>query len=110
MKPYTTTVLGPASKVLSIIKPSKLYLTTNRFVRDGAIRSSNSNVDVDVTIANDTIFGINGQPIFSVDEADLDRPTEGFSSIEEAIEDVRKGKVGVFVNVIIVSSSLCIVM
>lgn len=30
----------------------------------------------------------------------MDRPTEGFSSIEEAIEDVRRGKVVVVVNVI----------
>ena len=28
------------------------------------------------------------------DEFDLDMPTEGFSSIPEAIEDIRKGKVG----------------
>lgn len=27
------------------------------------------------------------------DEFDLDRPTEGFSSIPEAIEDIRQGKV-----------------
>lgn len=28
------------------------------------------------------------------DEFDLDRPSEGFSSIHEAIEDIRNGKVG----------------
>lgn len=28
------------------------------------------------------------------DECDLDRPTEGFSSVPEAIEDIRQGKVG----------------
>lgn len=28
------------------------------------------------------------------DESDLDCPTEGFSSIPEAIEDIRQGKVG----------------
>lgn len=28
------------------------------------------------------------------DEFDLDRPTEGFSSIPEAVEDIRQGKVG----------------
>lgn len=35
---------------------------------------------------------------FSIDndEFDLDGPTEGFSSIAEAIEDIRQGKVGVF--------------
>lgn len=27
------------------------------------------------------------------DEADLDRPTEGFASIPEALEDIRRGKV-----------------
>ncbi|KAL0546657.1 hypothetical protein IC582_016569 [Cucumis melo] len=96
-KPCTTTVFGQPSKVLSIIKPSKFHLTTNRSVHDSSIlRSFNSNADVDVTITNSTIFGIDGKPI-SVDETDLDRPTEGFSSIEEAIEDVRRGKVMVVV-------------
>lgn len=30
---------------------------------------------------------------FSNDEYDLDRPTAGFSSVPEAVEDIRKGKV-----------------
>lgn len=31
---------------------------------------------------------------FSKDDYELDRPTDGFSSIPEAVEDIRKGKVG----------------
>lgn len=31
---------------------------------------------------------------FSNDDYELDRPTDGFSSIPEAVEDIRKGKVG----------------
>lgn len=36
------------------------------------------------------------------DECDLDRPTEGFASIAEAIEDVRQGKVCPFTGLLIV--------
>lgn len=35
------------------------------------------------------------------DEFDLDLPSEGFSSIPEAIEDIYKGKVGLHVDVVI---------
>lgn len=31
---------------------------------------------------------------FSSDDYDMDRPSDGFSSIPEAVEDIRKGKVG----------------
>lgn len=45
------------------------------------------------TLAADTAPVTTG---FSIDdeECDLDRPTVGFSSIPEAIEDIRQGKVG----------------
>lgn len=42
-----------------------------------------------------------GHPI-SAEESDLDRPTKGFSSIEEAIEDIKLGKVVEVVNVVVV--------
>lgn len=47
------------------------------------------------TLAAETIpvpsdFSVDG------DEFDLDQPTVGFSSIREAIEDIRQGKVGCF--------------
>lgn len=35
------------------------------------------------------------------DEYELDLPSEGFSSIPEAIEDIQKGKVGLLVDVVI---------
>lgn len=44
-------------------------------------------------LAADTAPTTIGFPIDS-DEFDLDSPTEGFSSIPEAIEDIRQGKVG----------------
>lgn len=66
----------------------------------------------DVEISNDEFVGIEVQPDarafgtlaadtllpshdFSADtdEFDLDRPTQGFASISEAIEDIRQGKV-----------------
>ena len=47
------------------------------------------------TLGADTAPTTNGFPIDN-DEFDLDRPTEGFSSIPEAIEDIRQGKVGCF--------------
>lgn len=47
------------------------------------------------TLVADTAPISSGFPIDD-DEFDLDRPTEGFSSIPEAIEDIRQGKVFVF--------------
>lgn len=38
------------------------------------------------------------------DEFDLDRPTEGFSSIPEAIEDIRQGKVACFLSCLVTKS------
>ncbi|XWS33364.1 hypothetical protein CRYUN_Cryun22dG0075600 [Craigia yunnanensis] len=35
---------------------------------------------------------------FFADEYDLDRPTEGFASIPEVIEDIRQGKLGIVVD------------
>lgn len=43
-------------------------------------------------LAADTAPTTIGFPI-DTDEFDLDSPTEGFSSIPEAIEDIRQGKV-----------------
>lgn len=45
------------------------------------------------TLAADVVPTTNGFPLDN-DEFDLDRPTQGFSSVPEAIEDVRQGKVG----------------
>lgn len=47
------------------------------------------------TLGADTALTTNGFPIDN-DEFDLDHPTEGFSSIPDAIEDIRQGKVGCF--------------
>lgn len=44
------------------------------------------------TLAADAAPISNGFPIDN-DDSDLDRPTEGFASILEAIEDIRQGKV-----------------
>ncbi|XP_059648011.1 bifunctional riboflavin biosynthesis protein RIBA 1, chloroplastic [Cornus florida] len=49
------------------------------------------------TLAADTTPTARGFPIDN-DEYDLDRPTEGFSSIPEAIEDIRQGKIVVVVD------------
>jgi 3,4-dihydroxy 2-butanone 4-phosphate synthase/GTP cyclohydrolase II len=38
------------------------------------------------------------------DEFDLDHPTEGFSSIPEAIEDIRQGKVACFLSCLVTKS------
>ena len=46
-------------------------------------------------LSADTALTSSGFPA-DTDEFDLDRPTEGFASIPEAIEDIRQGKVGVF--------------
>lgn len=43
----------------------------------------------------DTVVTTNGFPVDD-DEFDLDRPTEGFASIPDAIEDIRQGKVDYF--------------
>ncbi|CAM8909720.1 unnamed protein product [Rhodiola kirilowii] len=49
------------------------------------------------TLSADTIPTASGFPDDN-DEFDLDRPTEGFASIPEAIEDVRKGKMVIVVD------------
>lgn len=49
------------------------------------------------TLGADTAPATNGFPIDN-DEFDLDRPSEGFSSIPEAIEDIRQGKIVVVVD------------
>ncbi|XP_041014961.1 bifunctional riboflavin biosynthesis protein RIBA 1, chloroplastic-like isoform X1 [Juglans microcarpa x Juglans regia] len=49
------------------------------------------------TLAADTGLAGGSFPIDN-DELDLDSPTEGFSSIPEAIEDIRKGKIVVVVD------------
>ncbi|KAE8672782.1 Bifunctional riboflavin biosynthesis protein RIBA 1 [Hibiscus syriacus] len=49
------------------------------------------------TLAADTTPISNGFPIDN-DDFDLDRPTEGFASIPEAIEDIRQGKMVVVVD------------
>ncbi|XP_022141103.1 bifunctional riboflavin biosynthesis protein RIBA 1, chloroplastic-like [Momordica charantia] len=74
----------------------KLFLATNRSVqtRDGAILSSSN---ANAMVIDDAILDIGGQPIWT-HESDLDRPTEGFSSIKEAIEDIRQGKMVVVVD------------
>lgn len=43
-------------------------------------------------LSADTAPIISGFPVDN-DEFDLDRPTEGFASVPEAIEDIRQGKV-----------------
>ncbi|KAF5448461.1 hypothetical protein F2P56_028996 [Juglans regia] len=48
------------------------------------------------TLAADTALTGSGFPIY--DEFDMDLPTEGFSSIPEAIEDIRQGKIVVVVD------------
>ncbi|XP_068641719.1 bifunctional riboflavin biosynthesis protein RIBA 1, chloroplastic-like [Aristolochia californica] len=48
-------------------------------------------VAVDITPANDDFY-------INRDEFDLDTPTEGFSSIPEAIEDIRQGKFVIVVD------------
>lgn len=55
------------------------------------------------TIAADMAPVVDG---FSADddELDLDSPTEGFSSIPEAIEDIRQGKVWILLKNIMFSS------
>uniref|UniRef100_A0A5B7AKY4 GTP cyclohydrolase II n=1 Tax=Davidia involucrata TaxID=16924 RepID=A0A5B7AKY4_DAVIN len=49
------------------------------------------------TLAAETTPTTSGFPVDN-DEYDLDRPTEGFSSIPEAIEDIRQGKIVVVVD------------
>lgn len=51
------------------------------------------------TLAADTAPISSGFPIDN-DEYELDRPTEGFASIPEAIEDIRQGKVNFFCSFI----------
>ncbi|XP_054792264.1 bifunctional riboflavin biosynthesis protein RIBA 1, chloroplastic-like isoform X1 [Prosopis cineraria] len=47
--------------------------------------------------AADAVLTTNGFPV-DKDEFDLDRPSEGFASIPEAIEDIRKGKMVLVVD------------
>ncbi|XP_017634114.1 bifunctional riboflavin biosynthesis protein RIBA 1, chloroplastic-like isoform X2 [Gossypium arboreum] len=49
------------------------------------------------TLAADAASTSNGFPIDN-DDSDLDRPTEGFASILEAIEDIRQGKMVLVVD------------
>lgn len=46
-------------------------------------------------VAADAVSISNGFPVDN-DEFNLDRATEGFASIPEAIEDIRQGKVSFF--------------
>jgi 3,4-dihydroxy 2-butanone 4-phosphate synthase/GTP cyclohydrolase II len=57
------------------------------------------------TLAADTIPTSSGFPVDN-DEFDLDRPTEGFSSIPEAIEDIRQGKVTCFLSFVLLRDLL----
>ena len=45
------------------------------------------------SLSADTALTINDFDLSDNNEFDLDRPTEGFASIPEAIEDIRQGKV-----------------
>lgn len=84
---------------------------------DLLFRSNGNNLAAKSTLVDDQTVGIEVQPDaislgaltadtapttfgFSSDddEFDLDCPTEGFSSIPEAIEDIRQGKVGCFMS------------
>lgn len=58
------------------------------------------------TLAADTALTGNGFPIY--DEFDMDRPTEGFSSIPEAIEDIRQGKVAYFLSSVLLQNLLAL--
>ncbi|KAG6600243.1 Bifunctional riboflavin biosynthesis protein RIBA 1, chloroplastic, partial [Cucurbita argyrosperma subsp. sororia] len=85
IKPYTPTFFP------SVIKLAKFSIVTNRCIqaRDG--------VDVNATVANNTIADVNDK-LISIDESNLNRLVEEFSSIEEAIEDIRQGKMVVVVD------------
>ncbi|GLT64742.1 hypothetical protein SLA2020_372150 [Shorea laevis] len=80
------------------------YSNGNNAVSNGAFFSDKS-VGIEAqpdaiafgTLAADTIPIATGFPIDS-DEFDLDCPTEGFSSIPAAIEDIRQGKMVVVVD------------
>ncbi|XP_035539563.1 bifunctional riboflavin biosynthesis protein RIBA 1, chloroplastic-like [Juglans regia] len=50
------------------------------------------------TIATTTTTTTTASGFFSNDEYDLDRPTAGFSSVPEAVEDIRKGKMVIVVD------------
>ncbi|XP_023551569.1 bifunctional riboflavin biosynthesis protein RIBA 1, chloroplastic-like [Cucurbita pepo subsp. pepo] len=93
VKPYTKKGFSHASQFPSVFKPSKLFIATDHSIqlRDGVITSS-FNVN-----ANSTVVDEDGHPI-SAEESDLDRPTKGFSSIEEAIEDIKLGKMVVVID------------
>lgn len=52
------------------------------------------------TLAADTALTSSAFPIEN-DEFDLDCPTKGFSSIPEAIEDIRQGKVAYFLSFVL---------
>ncbi|CAI9287039.1 unnamed protein product [Lactuca saligna] len=77
-----------------------LHLTTKSFSKtkpDGRLRASLLPLEALGTLSAETTPTMNS---FSneADEYDLDQPTTGFSSIPEAIEDIRQGKMVVVVD------------
>lgn len=103
VKPYTAT--GLVSELSSNCKASKLFLGTRGSVQtratvisgEGGILSSSGG---NAVVANNTILddqpgsaSIGSSFPIDEDEYDFDRPTEGFASVADAIEDVRQGKV-----------------
>ncbi|XP_022994016.1 bifunctional riboflavin biosynthesis protein RIBA 1, chloroplastic-like isoform X1 [Cucurbita maxima] len=96
VKPYSST--GLVSELASNCKASKLFLGTRGSFQTratvisgegGILSSSNGNA----VVANNT----NSFPI-DEDEYDFDRPTEGFASVADAIEDIRQGKMVLVVD------------
>ncbi|XP_022939076.1 bifunctional riboflavin biosynthesis protein RIBA 1, chloroplastic-like isoform X2 [Cucurbita moschata] len=96
VKPYSST--GLVSELASNCKASKLFLGTRGSFQTratvisgegGILSSSNGNA----VVANNT----NSFPI-DEDEYDFDRPTEGFASVADAVEDIRQGKMVLVVD------------
>ncbi|XP_022141023.1 bifunctional riboflavin biosynthesis protein RIBA 1, chloroplastic-like isoform X2 [Momordica charantia] len=108
IKPYTAT--GLVSELASNCNASKLFLGTRGSVQTraavipgegGILSSSNGNA----VVANDTILenqpdsaSISNSFPVDEDEYDFDRPTEGFASVADAIEDIRQGKMVLVVD------------
>lgn len=108
VKPYTST--GLVSELPSHCKASKLFLSTRGSVQTratvisgegGVLSSSNGNaVGVNNIVPCNQLDSASISKSFPIDEDeyDFDRPTEGFASVADAIEDIRQGKMVVVVD------------
>ncbi|KAJ9159145.1 hypothetical protein P3X46_024670 [Hevea brasiliensis] len=103
--PFSTKAIGKIQAAVVSDEGDLLSYTNGNIAAEKRTFIDNKPVEIKLqpdaiafgTLGADTGPVPHGFPIHN-DEFDLDRPTEGFSSIPEAIEDIRQGKMVVVVD------------